>query len=240
MAPIRRYLRISEYSVLECRIYLENPSDSRWLLNPRDPVLPRVFDAIRPLVLPKVREENVRLFSKKKGKPVKDVISEDEFEVGIFLRESRTRHSLLTRHKTFAPKSEEAPEMDKPENGSAESVGAGNAEIIIESDDEADVDLYEIPQALENETGSNQSDRPSKRRKNTRQGQVQDGDIVQDEKKLGFNTHYESFNIWGWVLCLLITRKGDRARPNVAIAEPKQPLMEEWISTQAQTGIDED
>lgn len=79
MAPIRRYLRISEYSVLECRIYLENPSDSRWLLNSRDPVLPRVFDAIRPLVLPKLREENVRLFSKKKGKPVKDVISEGKF-----------------------------------------------------------------------------------------------------------------------------------------------------------------
>lgn len=79
MAPIRRYLRISEYSVLECRIYLENPSDSRWLLNPRDPALPRVFDAIRPLVLPKLREENVRIFSKKKGKPVKDVISEGKF-----------------------------------------------------------------------------------------------------------------------------------------------------------------
>ncbi len=76
MAPIRRYLRISKYSVLECRIYLDNPSDSRWLLNPRDPVLPRVFAAIQPLVLPKLREENERLWSRKKGKPVKDVIAE--------------------------------------------------------------------------------------------------------------------------------------------------------------------
>lgn len=76
MAPIRRYLRISKYSALECRIYLDNPSDSRWLLNPRDPVLPRVFAAIRPLVLPKLREENERLWSRKKGKPVKDVIAE--------------------------------------------------------------------------------------------------------------------------------------------------------------------
>lgn len=76
MAPIRRYLRISKYTVLECRIYLENPSDIRWLLNARDAVLPRVFAAIRPLVLPKLREENERLFAKKKGKPVKDVISE--------------------------------------------------------------------------------------------------------------------------------------------------------------------
>lgn len=76
MPPIRRYLRISKHSVLECRIYLDSPSDNRWLLNPRDPVLPRVFEAIRPLVLPKLREENERLWARKKGKPVKDVITE--------------------------------------------------------------------------------------------------------------------------------------------------------------------
>jgi hypothetical protein len=81
MAPIRRYLRISKYSVLECRIYLDNPSDTRWLLDTRstrDPVLARIFAAIRPLVLPKLREENERIFAKKKSKPVKDVIAEGE------------------------------------------------------------------------------------------------------------------------------------------------------------------
>jgi len=76
MAPIRRYLRISKFSVLECRIYLEDPSDTRWLLDSRDPVLPRIFASIRPLVLPKLREENERLFARKKGKPVKDVLAE--------------------------------------------------------------------------------------------------------------------------------------------------------------------
>lgn len=79
MAPIRRYLRITKYSVLECRIYLDNPAlaDS-WLLNPRTPVLPRVIESVRPLVLPKLREENHRSKgkggSKKKG--VKDVVVE--------------------------------------------------------------------------------------------------------------------------------------------------------------------
>lgn len=120
-----------------------------------------------------------------------------------------------------------------------ESVGDENTEIIIESEDEADRDLYEIPQAPEDDKAPKDSDPPSKRRRDARKGQ-QDDDMPEDEKKLGFSTHYESFNIWGWVLCLLITRKGDRARPSVATAEPKQPLMEEWISTQAQTGIDED
>src|SRR5579859_4723859 len=104
MAPIRRYLRISKYSVLECRIFLENPADgSRWLLNPENPALPRVFEAIKPLVLPKLREENERAKGKgKKKKSVKDVVTggrlalpkthiltdvwafADDFEVSIF------------------------------------------------------------------------------------------------------------------------------------------------------------
>jgi hypothetical protein len=78
MAPIRRYLRITKYSVLECRIYLDNPALAHsWLLNPRNPVLPRVIDAVRPLVLPKLREERERSrkrSTKKKG--IKDVVTE--------------------------------------------------------------------------------------------------------------------------------------------------------------------
>ena len=76
MAPVRRYLRISKYSVLECRIYLDNPALAQsWLLNPRNPILPQVIESVRPLVLPKLREERER--SKKKGsakkKTIKDV-----------------------------------------------------------------------------------------------------------------------------------------------------------------------
>lgn len=82
MAPIRRYLRITKYSVLECRIYLDNPALAQsWLLNPRNPILPQVIEAIRPLVIPKLREEKER--SKKKSakkKTIKDVIVK-----GIFL-----------------------------------------------------------------------------------------------------------------------------------------------------------
>lgn len=78
MAPIRRYLRITRYSVLECRIYLDNPALAHtWLLNPRNPVLPRVIESVRPLVLPKLREERER--SRKKStrkKGIKDVVVE--------------------------------------------------------------------------------------------------------------------------------------------------------------------
>lgn len=79
MAPIRRYLRITKYSVLECRIYLDNPALAQaWLLHPRDPVLPRVIESVRPLVLPKLREERERERSRKKGKKrsIKDVVVE--------------------------------------------------------------------------------------------------------------------------------------------------------------------
>lgn len=79
MAPTRRYLRITKHSVLEVRIYLERPSDSDgWLLRRDNPALPRVIEAVRPLVLPKLREENERASGrvggrgKKKG--VKDVV----------------------------------------------------------------------------------------------------------------------------------------------------------------------
>jgi hypothetical protein len=79
MAPIRRYLRITKHSVLEVRIYLDRPSDSEWLLKRNNPALPRVIQAVRPLVLPKLREENERTKGKggaKSKKGVKDVVVE--------------------------------------------------------------------------------------------------------------------------------------------------------------------
>lgn len=80
MAPIRRYLRISKYSVLECRIYVDNPALAEsWLLNSRNPILPRVIEKVRPLVLPKLREEQERSKSKGKKKGVKDVVSDGEW-----------------------------------------------------------------------------------------------------------------------------------------------------------------
>ena len=81
MAPVRRYLRITKYSVLECRIYLDNPAlVHSWLLNPRDPILPQVIESVRPWVLPKLREEKERSRKKSsaKKKAIKDVVVESE------------------------------------------------------------------------------------------------------------------------------------------------------------------
>jgi hypothetical protein len=89
MAPIRRYLRITKYSVIECRIYLDNPALAEsWLLNSRNPILPRVIESVRPLVLPKLREENERSKARGKKKSVKDVVVEGictPFGLGVSL-----------------------------------------------------------------------------------------------------------------------------------------------------------
>ncbi|KAF7718404.1 Uncharacterized protein PECH_008379 [Penicillium ucsense] len=232
MAPIRRYLRISKHSVLECRIYLDNPADSRWLLNTRDPVLHRVFEAIRPLVLPKLREENQKLWSRKKN----------EFEVAIFLRESRTRHAMLTRNKIFETPDKKTNKSMKDEPADETMDGAvgrdctTEAPVVVDSDEgEAEIDLRDIPEAG-NENAPNGSVFMST---GQRDDAVREKPAA-DEKKMRFSTQYESFNITGWVLCLLITRKGDRGQSRVVATSTKQPLMEEWISSQAQTGLGED
>ena len=80
MAPVRRYLRITAKSVLEVRIYLDNPADApRWLLRGQDPALPRVLAAVRPLVLPKLREENENARKAGKRKGIKDVVRQGWF-----------------------------------------------------------------------------------------------------------------------------------------------------------------
>ncbi|GMF78570.1 unnamed protein product [Aspergillus oryzae] len=172
----------------------------------------------------------------------------EDFEVSLFLRESRTRHSLLTRHKEF----------DEPDNASSRKEGAQNpprpaesssgvadAGILVESDSESNIDLRDIPQATAEENdkkGKRHRDadeavdttansRASKRRK----------DEEPDDKKLRFRMNYEGFNIYGWTLCLLVTRKGDKVRANTGSSEPtRQALMEEWMSTQAQGDVDEE
>ncbi|KAK8141488.1 hypothetical protein G3M48_010443 [Beauveria asiatica] len=159
MAPVRRYLRITKYSVLECRIYLDSPALAQsWLLHPRHQTLARVIEAVRPLVLPKLREEKERERAKKKPSKksrVKDVIVKDDFEVSMFLTETSTRHSLLTKKKRFR---ENGPSMMQSnatrliDETNDQPVGVDNADfapirIEEDSDDEENIDLSAIPTA---------------------------------------------------------------------------------------------
>lgn len=182
----------------------------------------------------------------------------DEFEVAVFLRESRTRHSLLTRHKTFEGGDNNNKGLKKdvqigeatPTNSQRDATSG----ILVESDSESDLDLRTIPQAT-TDTGSDKrqreeserpidsqdSQRPSKRSKTGEQSLQNLDDEADEETKLRFRTNYESFNICGWVLCLLVTRRGERSKTIAVSSEPaRQVLMEEWISTQAQADVDDD
>jgi hypothetical protein len=138
MAPIRRYLRITKYSVLEVRIYPEKPSDAPWLLSTRDPVLTRVIEEVRPLVLPKLREENEnarKKGGKKKKKGIRDVASQEDFEVVMFLTEGLTRHSLITKQKAFGNK----PKIQSTGNKLTEWLNGANDKanpITLEDDGE--------------------------------------------------------------------------------------------------------
>jgi len=63
--------------------------------------------------------------------------------------------------------------------------------------------------------------------------------IGEDDKKLGFNTTYEGFSIWGRVLCLFVERKGGPGKKTIGTQGNSQALMQDWIqSTQEQKDDD--
>ncbi|KAL8690308.1 MAG: hypothetical protein Q9218_004215 [Villophora microphyllina] len=259
MPPVRRYLRITQYSVLECRIYLDNPADAqRWLLNERSPVLPRVIEAVRPLVLPKLREENAKAKSGRGGKRKgwKDVVVEDDFEVAVFLTETSSRHAIL--HK------EKRAKTERPRLGTTKGrlTGPGTQDVPIEvteiadqivlreeSQEEKILDLADVP-AVDDVPSQHQpaqdtslfvsdgSDQDSstpvpQRRKNTsrRQAATPDEDVDnEDKKKLGLNTSYDGFSIYGRILCLVVKRRG-KAKGKDLAGGAGQAMMEDWIAS---------
>lgn len=272
MAPIRRYLRITKHSVLEVRIYLDKPSDAPWLLSSRDPVLPRIMAEIRPKVLPKLREENENAKKKggKKKKGIKDVVSTEEFEVVIFLKELSTRHVLLTKQKSFVDKprlksnsSKLTGWLNNTDNLTAGSEGSGQraTDILQEDEDDEVVELYNIPAA---NTGSKrkaqgeddealilssdeepafqtQEERGSKRHKRAATRPQPASEEVDDKKKLAMNTSFDGFRIYGRTLCLVVKRKGrTTAREDAPLGGSQ--MMEKWVSTQAaqEAGLEED
>ena len=137
----------------------------------------------------------------------------DDFEVSIFLTEVGTRHALMVKQKTFSNKEPIRSNSNKLTGNAADPV------MIREEDDEDDIHISNVPVAKDH-------------------GDMDDHDSEvgldreDDKKKLGFNTTYDGFNIWGFVLCLLVERKGGPGKKSAAGEGHAQALMEEWISTQ--------
>ena len=156
MAPIRRYLRISQFSVLEVRIYVDTPQLAEsWLLNPRLDILPRVVESVRPLVLPKLREEQARAFAKGKGKGrkkgVRDVVTEEDFEVAVFMMETDTRHAVLKKQKHFKEAKNKGRKVDIDAltgNTSGNAIDVDATGLVGEESDEMEgLSLSNMPSA---------------------------------------------------------------------------------------------
>ncbi|KAG8631489.1 hypothetical protein KVT40_000629 [Elsinoe batatas] len=253
MAPTRRYLRLTRFSVLETRIYLEQPSLApTWLLSPRSPALPRIIAAIRPLILPKLREENENAKKKgsKKRKATKDTVTGEDFEVALFLTEGGSRHAILRKEKSFAGR--------KKRLGGGRRMGVGNVgdeegePVVVreESDEEGEGRrLEDIPLKGQEgdgevvEVSSDEEGPGMGRGRKRKRGMVEaeEGDGEEDKKKLGLKTQYEGFSIYGRILCLIVKRKGVKARAE-APANSSQ-MLENWVSTQMEQdgfGVDDE
>lgn len=84
------------------------------------------------------------------------------------------------------------------------------------------------------EDNGNVNQVPTSKKRRVRSLEDETGD--DDKKKLGLNTSYDGFSIYGRILCLLVKRKGskDKGRiPGTATDETGQQMLEGWISTQA-------
>ncbi|KAM0315180.1 hypothetical protein ACHAO8_004119 [Botrytis cinerea] len=224
MAPLRRYLRISKYSVLECRIYVDNPALAEsWLLNPRNPVLPRVIEKVRPLVLPKLREEQERSKSKGKKKGVKDVVSDD-----------RNKKALQSNSDKLTGNTNDAP------------IEVADGPAIVREASEESFSLQDIPEVGNDSdlfVSEDEGPRGSKRSRIGRDStdsdfgplakRRKDGEISEDDdddkKKMAMDTSYDGFSVNGRVLCLVVKRKDKKGK--APAASGGQAMMEDWITS---------
>lgn len=96
--------------------------------------------------------------------------------------------------------------------------------------------------ALSNRSDSEGSDlfvpEPTNRRRTKAHTQDEDQDSdeethADDKKKLGLNTSYDGFSIYGRILCLVIKRRGARNVAGPSGANSSQAMLENWVSTQA-------
>ncbi|KAL9025962.1 MAG: hypothetical protein Q9196_005300 [Gyalolechia fulgens] len=256
MPPIRRYLRITQYSVLECRIYLDKPADAhRWLLNERSPVLPRVIDSVRPLVLPKLREENAKAKSGKGGKRKgwKDVVVEDDFEVVVFLTETSSRHAILHKEKRATTEKVRLGSTGKKLTGQGtQDVPVEIADAIEpavrreESQEEKRLDLTSIAAAHDEDgpmtdaheenlfvSGSSSPAFDDPKPLTSMRSNIVPGDEdadTDDKKELALRTSYDGFSIYGRILCLVVKRRGNANGKDLA-GGGGQAMMEEWIAS---------
>ncbi|ORY87793.1 hypothetical protein BCR37DRAFT_390312 [Protomyces lactucae-debilis] len=109
--PIRKYLRISQGAALELRIYVAGEKKN-WF---DEQVLSELVQLIKPLVLPKLREE--RDAAKKKKGPTKDTVE----GTSLWFVDTDTRHVVMKTDKqlVFNASDERDQSTTAPEQGAS-------------------------------------------------------------------------------------------------------------------------
>lgn len=178
--------------------------------------------------------------------------------MSIFLTETSTRHSILTKHKHFHDKSQTRLTSNTNKMLGADKENPVNLDMSVlqEQDSDDDVQISDIPAvpshhgakraqnrsddefASEDETASaveidSDAEEPLHKRL---------GDNADDKKKMDMDVSYEGFAIYGRVLCLVV-RKRDNPKKQApgraasGVQPAGQAKMENWItSTQIPVG----
>ena len=182
----------------------------------------------------------------------------DDFEVAIFLTETSSRHSILRKMKTAkAEKSRLGTTHGKltgTRDEPVEVVESAPGLISEESEESEGVRMADIPSAAggeadgkttsaksESQEGlfvSDDSDEgnfdaqemPSSKNRGKRPVGEEEDDGEDDKKKLGMNTTYDGFSIYGRILCLVVKRRGTAKGKEMA-GGAGQAMMEDWIAS---------
>ena len=189
----------------------------------------------------------------------------DDFEVAVFLTETSSRHSILKKMKIAKTEKGRLGTTDGRLTGSRDApveVSESAPGLIgEESEDGEGVRMADIPSAAEcdavdraslpkeesqigrfvsedsDEADVDAQEAPSSRNEGKRSVGEEHNGKEDDKKKLGMDTTYDGFSIYGRILCLVVKRKGT-AKGKESAGGAGQAMMEEWItSTQMQGQI---
>ena len=183
----------------------------------------------------------------------------DDFEVAIFLTETKSIHAILKKEKRAKS---EKPRLGTT-NGRMTGLGTEDTPLEVgdkddvafvreESHDDTSIHMDEIPVAGEGSGDDSQmpqysdggslfvsdrsddeatTGRPRRARVIKEESVALDPPAGEDDKKkMALNTTYDGFTIYGRILCLVVKRRGT-ARGTELAGGAGQAMMEEWISS---------
>ena len=155
-------------------------------------------------------------------------------------------HSILSRHKLFNSKKND--NVTGTKDAPLEVADNETPFVRNESEEEEKIDLEHIPFAGSDEKPRNSRDRDQDRAvsisddsidaseseqppaKRQRRGLTGDEEEEDEKKKMGLNTTYDGFRIYGRILCLVVKRLGNK-KGKQAAAGGGHAMMEDWIAS---------